>query len=82
MSDYARKDLKPKEVSYSFIKHLLESVYTEDTEKFIPLGLFYLEFGEVYVAVDNSTGDAWTEEFGSKEMALSWLSSKSGEVQS
>lgn len=26
-----------------------------------------------WVAVDNSTGDAWTEKFDDKETAISWL---------
>ena len=27
----------------------------------------------IWTAVDNSTGDAWTEEFGSRTMAVRWL---------
>ena len=27
----------------------------------------------IWTAVDNSTGDAWTEEFGSRMMAMRWL---------
>lgn len=42
-----------------------------DTRK--PLGLFLSDEGSVYVAVDNSTGDAWTEEFASKNDAVRWL---------
>ena len=29
----------------------------------IPKGLFYLEDNNTFIACDNSTGDAWTEEF-------------------
>ena len=39
-----------------------------------PLGLFYLEEREKFVGIDNSTGDAWTEEFPDKESCLRWLS--------
>ena len=27
----------------------------------------------IWTAIDNSTGDAWTEEFGSRMMAVRWL---------
>ena len=28
-----------------------------------PMGLFYLKEGDKFVGIDNSTGNAWTEEF-------------------
>lgn len=34
-----------------------------------PLGLFISKDGEKYVAIDNQTGDAWTEEFNSLYVA-------------
>lgn len=48
-----------------------------------PLGLFFLndktgDGRKVYVGIDNSTGDAWTEEFGSKTACVRWLR---GEVE-
>ena len=39
----------------------------------VPLGLFLTREGRRWVAVDNSTGDAWTEEFYRKRAALCWL---------
>ena len=42
--------------------------------RYEPLGLFYLEEREKFVGIDNSTGDAWTEEFLDKESCLRWLS--------
>lgn len=36
-------------------------------------GKFYAQDGNVWVAVDNSTGNAWTEEFSSEENAKRWL---------
>ena len=43
-----------------------------------PLGKFFVdvedEFTHVYVGIDNSTGDAWTEEFTDKDECLDWLS--------
>lgn len=38
-----------------------------------PIGLFYEVDGDWYVGIDNSTGDAWVEEFKTKEECLAWL---------
>jgi NAD(P)H-flavin reductase len=42
-----------------------------------PLGTFWLtdkiKGKAVYVGIDNSTGDAWTEDFKSKGSCLRWL---------
>ena len=39
-----------------------------------PLGRFVRKDNSVWVAIDNQTGDAWTEEFTSLPQALKWLS--------
>ena len=43
----------------------------------IPIGNFYYEDidsdGITYIAIDNTTGDAWVEEFKDKDIMLSWL---------
>ena len=41
-----------------------------------PLGLFLTREGCTWIAVDNSTGDAWTEEFRWKWQAVRWLRGK------
>lgn len=41
-----------------------------DTRK--PLGKFYLIDRGIYVGIDNSSGDAWTEEFDSFEAMIKW----------
>lgn len=41
-----------------------------------PLGLFLTKEGRTWVAVDNSTGDAWTEDFRGKRQAVRWLRGK------
>ena len=41
-----------------------------------PRGLFLAREGGKWVAVDNSTGDAWTEEFRLKRQAVRWLRGK------
>jgi len=39
-----------------------------------PRGWYYTkEARRCYVGVDNSTGDAWTEEFRSRRQCLCWL---------
>jgi len=38
-----------------------------------PLGLFLCREGQIWVAVDNSEGDAWTEDFRCKFRAVQWL---------
>lgn len=43
-----------------------------------PLGLFYLKEGEGYTAIDNRTGEAWTEEFNTKGKCLRWLKEQGG----
>lgn len=41
-----------------------------------PLGLFLTKEGRKWVVVDNSTADAWTEEFSWKRQAVRWLRGK------
>lgn len=42
-----------------------------------PYGKYWTEVSPgKYVAVDNNTGDAWTEEFEDKEIMLDWLNNK------
>lgn len=40
---------------------------------FDPLGLFYLESNGRFVAIDNSSGEAFIEEFNDEEGCLQWL---------
>ncbi len=42
-----------------------------------PLGKFWTEVTPGrYVAVENTNGEAWTEEFDDKELAIDWLNKK------
>ena len=54
-----------KRVSPKFIGKVIEDR--------VPSGRFLTKEGRKWVAVDNSTGDAWTEEFSSKRQAVRWL---------
>jgi len=49
---------------------------TEVIETRQPPGLFLCREGRRWVAVDNSTGDAWTDDFRSKCQAIRWLQGK------
>lgn len=42
-------------------------------ENRVPLGMFVHDEGTVVVGIDNSTGDAWTEEFPDLTECLMWL---------
>ena len=56
-------------------------ISNEEASKIIdtrePLGLFLIDGKDTltgkYVAIDNTTGDAWTEEFLTEEEAINWL---------
>ena len=42
-----------------------------------PLGFFYVLDAGVYVGIDNSTGNAWTEEFQNLCKCKHWLNNPS-----
>jgi hypothetical protein len=58
------------------IKKVLK-VSMEDAEHIIryrePIGLFYRESNGMFIGIDNSTGDAWTEDFDRLEDCIRWL---------
>lgn len=45
----------------------------EVIESRVPCGCFLTRDGGKWVAVDNTTYDAWTEEFSRKRQAIRWL---------
>lgn len=45
----------------------------EIIEKYEPEGLFFFTENGKYIGIDNSTGDAWTEEFETLEECEKWL---------
>ena len=63
------KKLKTQPVSSVFLGQVIA--------RRIPCGLFLAKEGRKWVAVDNTTGDAWTEEFSRKRQAIRWLRGKS-----
>ena len=54
-------------------KKITQEEATKIIEERKPLGLFYLKNGNVYVGIDNSYGDAWTDDFKSLASCKRWL---------
>ena len=63
-------------IARSKIHRVSPKELTDVIERRAPLGLFLTKGGRRWVAVDNSTGDAWTEEFSRKRQAIRWLRGK------
>jgi hypothetical protein len=45
----------------------------EEEKAFLCEGLFIVRSGDTFTAIDNSTGECWTEDFKSNEDAVAWL---------
>lgn len=65
MDSLKKLQMEIKEVSQ---KEAHEIIYTRK-----PRGLFYEIDGGIHIGIDNSTGDAWVEEFRAKEECFKWL---------
>ncbi len=62
----------PREITQAEAADLLASSF--ETGRYEPLGLFLVgEAGGTWTGIDNSTGNAWTEEFGTQAECLKWL---------
>ncbi len=76
MEEGERMIEKIQTVNREFLNRLFDS----PGEKYEPIGQFIcpdeINGKKIYVAVDNITGDAWTEEFRSHCMATRWLHGK------
>lgn len=55
------------------IKEITGDEADEIIEKRKPLGLFYEKSTDLYIGIDNSQGDAFVEEFKTKENCIKWL---------
>lgn len=73
-------DIREKEVREEMMDKIheigaLEADLIIGTQR--PIGKYWTEVGpNQYVAIDNSTGDAWTEEFKDKETMMRWLNGR------
>jgi len=63
---------KVKKVGYEYAEGII------DTRK--PLGLFYTIIAGMYIGIDNSTGEAWTESFPDLRKCKEWLCNRNIEV--
>jgi hypothetical protein len=73
LADYRRPKMEIKKITEKEARDIL---LTEGDYE--PRGLFYLEdynsLGrKVYVGIDNSTGDAWVEDFNDLDKCKMWL---------
>ena len=63
------------------MENKIKTITQEEAGKVIedrkPLGLFLLVEGGKYIGIDNSNGEAWTEEFDSRFKCWNWLNGKS-----
>lgn len=59
------------------VKKINDAEAKEIIKTYEPRGLFYVKCGSDqpcrYTAIDNSTGDAWTEDFNSRIAMFRWL---------
>jgi len=77
------KDMKVSEIldqlcfTKTFKQKSITKVNTEKSTEIIEkreiLGLFYTIENDIYVGIDNSSGDAWTEDFKSLASCKRWL---------
>jgi hypothetical protein len=58
-------------VSKATANQVLDSGWT--TGQYIPLGRFICREGKKFIGIDNSDGDAWTEEFSTEAECVRWL---------
>ena len=63
--------MTPKELTSDEISVLFRNKSKDGTYK--PLGLFYHRNGTTVTGIDNSSGEAWTEDFPSTEECFAWL---------
>ncbi len=67
-------------MEYALHKPKIQQIGIEELADVIaccaPLGLFLAKDSRKWVAVDNATGDAWTEEFHWEHQAIRWLRGK------
>lgn len=55
------------------IKYITRDKASKIIETREPRGLFYEIDGDLHVGIDNRSGDAWVEEFKTKQECLDWL---------
>lgn len=73
-TDMPKVDGDTDEIKEVEAKELSDLVTKWDEDhKSIPRGRWIAKEGKKFVAIDNRTEDCWTEEFDSKEQAMSWL---------
>ena len=66
-----------RRVTLLFMKQLIASCKQDGiSSDYEPKGLFYTRDKDSWIACDNRSGDAWTEEFDSEAACVAWLRGK------
>jgi hypothetical protein len=60
------------------VRFVTEKTADEIIETREPRGLFAVKVKGAWVGIDNSSGDAWTEEFKTAGAVVSWLLNQDG----
>ena len=55
------------------VRKVCQEYAEEVIEKREPLGQFYTFAGGIWTGIDNSTGDAWTEDFRDFDEMMKWM---------
>ena len=63
------------------VENKIEIINSKEAKEIIenrePIGKFIIEYvGNIYTGIDNSNGDAWTEDFKSFNNCIDWLKGK------
>lgn len=69
MNGMTPRELTAAEADALFLSRTADGSYE-------PSGLFYYRNGFTIIGIDNSTGEAWTEEFASQDSCLAWLNNR------
>ncbi len=55
------------------IKEITQEEASEIIDTRLPLGKFLVQEGDIWVGIDNTDGNAWTEDFKKRGQAMMWL---------
>lgn len=60
-----------KQITQQEVNEIFDNGF--ETGKYKPLGYYYVESDGTYMGIDNSTGNAWVEDFDNLADCIAWL---------
>lgn len=66
-------------MSESIIREVTDAEAVEIITKRETRGLFYQKDGDITIGIDNTTGEAWTEDFDTLDECLAWLEGRNAQ---